>query len=174
MASTPNQPPLTLNEAHKAMARLEAAHCTDTEIAEALGYHVNRITAVRASPLYKAFLASLSKTTDAQTTFDIATAVSRLAEKAVRTKDRLMDMIDDHPAAANAASDAVLDRLMPKRTGHDVESTINVRLTFEDKHRIDAILAEAIDVTPTPKGLKSIAEAAADADARAREAEEAA
>lgn len=161
-----NRPPEALSEAHKIMARMEAANFKDAEIARATGYHVNRVVAVRASPLYKAFLSTLSKNADAQTTFDIATAVSRLAEKAVGVKERLMDMIDDHPATANAASDAIMDRLMPKRTGHDIEANVHVRLSFEEKRRIDAVLDEAIDVTP-PKGLKSIAQAAADAEARA-------
>lgn len=169
-----NRPPETLNESHKAMARMEAANCTDAQIAAATGYHINRVVAVRASPLYKAFLASLSKEINAQTVFDVAAEIGKLAQTAVETKRKLMERLDDHPAVANAASDSILDRVMPKRTGHDVESTVNVRLTFEDKHRIDAVLAEALDVTPTPKGLKSIAQAAADADARAREDEEAA
>lgn len=160
--------PDALSERHKIIAEMESAGATDVEIAHRIGISASRISIIRTSPLYQALVLDLSKERRSKSTFDIAKAIDDLAPRALGRLAELIDQ-DENLGVALGATNAIMDRVSPKKTINEVDQTVRVRLSLEQVDAMRRAAAEdsgALEIEAPPPGLKALDDAIAEAAAR--------
>jgi hypothetical protein len=126
---------------------------TPKEIGKKVALSPSRLNAIRRSPDYVALREQLSTAVSSQRVFDIKRAFDDEAASTFRRFLELRDQDDDLGVAARMIAEH-LDRIAPKRTAVDVDSSIHLRLSVEQMAAMriaaaedDGLPSEAIDVT---------------------------
>jgi len=149
-------PPDKLSPRHLLAATLEAAGIRRDEVAARVGMTYGRLSIVAMSPLYKAAVAAESDALRERIQSTHHEELTALWPKAIAAKHDLLNQ-RENLSVLNAASDSVLDRVLPRRRAGDEggERVLHVRLSAETLDTMRRVLEEdpappAIDVTPPP------------------------
>lgn len=138
-----NPPPQRLTERHRLIAYAVIAGKTNVEIARALGYHINRIYAIRQSPLFRALVEQLRKELQAGT---IGTVIDRIMNEAGPSVDAIVQLRDsaESESVKLAAAQDLLNRnpSTAKISRTEEDRTVRVLFDSNDMRRMAAVIAE--------------------------------
>lgn len=136
--------PARLSNRHKVAAYLYAAGKRQTEIAELLGYHPNRLSIITKSPLFQAYVREIQGELRGRVVDNVADVTRLLAEEAepsVRKLALLRDGASEERTQLGAAK-SLLEFAVPKRSIVDEDRTVRVKFDGTALERMARVLDE--------------------------------
>lgn len=143
--------PDRLRERHLLMAYMVIGGASNQAIADKLSYTYNRVSIIRNSPLFQAYLGQLRRDLEEQTVGDIAKWIHEETPKTLHRLGELRDQ-DDELGVALGAVKEILARGAPITTKVQEERTVRVLIAADERRAMEAVLVEdgptVIDVEP--------------------------